>query len=186
MRGESVVSIAVESPPAASKKPAKRTALEADLQAGMAGVPAGRGSGAGVPPVAEVAPVLPLPGLPPGAVPPHGVPPIAVMQPQLSSDPRLYGPPPVAGAPPFARGAPIVPAVPPIPPFPHGGPAPNAMPMPPPQVAYGRGMVSYFRSHVNLYLFLLFLSSTYLRDYELSNLELKKKKKIDILSIILR
>lgn len=136
------MSVAVESAPVATKKPTKRTASDAGLQPGVPAAPSGRGAGVGIAPVAEIPPGLPMPALP-GTVPPHAVPPIAVMQPQLSADPRLYAPPPVPAPPPFARGAPMVPTVPPMPSFPHGGPPPNAMGMPPPpQVAYGRGMVS--------------------------------------------
>ena len=127
LRGESVVSIAVESPPAPKK--GKRSATAAGLAAQPDRLaPTGRGMAA--------------PGLA-GPAPGLGGASLAAMQPQLSSNPQLYQPPP------YGRGGPPMPAygrgmAPPM-----GIPAPQAygngvrpgMPMPPPP-GYGRGMVS--------------------------------------------
>lgn len=139
LRGESVVSVAVESAPTATKKTTKRTAEEAGLPSEIPRTMAGRGSMT-IPPVVGVPTVMPAPGLA-GPAPGLGAPAIAMMQPQLSADPRLYGAPSGRGHAPFARGAPVMPPVGPMPAFPPGA-APGVMGIPPPQMVYGRGMVS--------------------------------------------
>lgn len=123
LRGECVVSIAVESAPPPKK--GKRTAAVAGL----------------APPPERMAPMgrgMAAPGLA-GPVPGLGGPSLAAMQPQLSSNPQMYQ------APGYGRGAPGPAAygrgIPPIgmPPTSAFPPARPPMPMPP---NYGRGMVS--------------------------------------------
>lgn len=122
LRGECVVSIAVESAPAPKK--GKRTASQAGLAAPPERLAPGAGRGMAAPGLAG-----PAPGL--------GGPSIAAMQPQLSSNPQLYktasygqAPPPA----PYGRGMPPGPA------YPNPGAAPVGMPPP----GYGRGAVSFF------------------------------------------
>lgn len=130
-----MVSVAVESAPAAKK--GKRSATAAGLAAPPERVPAGRGG-------VTVAPGLagPAPGL--------GVPSIAAMQPQLSADPRMYAgaygrgvvAPPAPGvaapAPGVAAPSPGVPPTVPVvtPPLSVVGPQ-YGRGVPPPQPPYG-------------------------------------------------
>lgn len=119
LRGECVVSVAVESAPAANK--GKRSATAAGLPPGPDRVPAGRGTLEAPPGLAG-----PAPGL--------GVPNLAAIQPQLSADPRMY-----TNA--YGRGVVVPPApvgplhVPMgIPPLPAG-----TAPVPTAGAPYGRG-----------------------------------------------
>lgn len=124
LRGECVVSIAVETPPPPKKN--KRTASMAGLAAPPdRPAPMGRG--------------MPAPGLA-GPAPGLGGPSLAAMQPQLSSTPQMYQQPPYGrGAPPaaagYGRGAPPIGMPPPAAAF------ANSRGGPPMGGGYGRGMV---------------------------------------------
>lgn len=127
LRGECVVSVAVESAPPPKK--GKRTAAQAGLPP-MAQRAAAMGRGM----------TLPAPGLA-GPVPGLGGPSLAAMQPQLSSNPQMY-PAPVYGQPmppmaAYGRGIPVGGMPPPAQAYPTMG---RGAPVQPP---FGRGAVSF-------------------------------------------